>query len=66
MRCGLQVPNFPHDKMDMNARITKKYKEGKEHLIELSFTGDNQLGPHINGTAVMSLPTKGKKKGGKK
>ena len=66
MRCSLQVPNFPHDKMDMNARITKKYHQGKEHLIELSFAGDNQMGPHIAGTAVMSLPTRGKKKGGKK
>ena len=53
------MPNFPNDKMDMNARITKKYEEGGEHLIELSFNGDNQMGPHSNGTAIMSLPTRG-------
>ncbi len=66
MQCSLQVPNFPNDNLDMNARVRKKYKEGNEHLIELSFQGDNKLGPHIAGLAVMSLPTKGKKKGKKK
>ena len=60
MDIGLQVPNFPTpgNKMDMNARITKKYTEGQEHLIELDISGDNSMGPHIVGTAVMSLPTK--------
>ncbi len=62
MQISLQVPNFPEkdgNKMDMNARVTKKYEEGGEHLIELAFSGDNNLGPHIVGTAVMALPTKG-------
>jgi len=61
MNIGLQVPNFPTpgNKMAMNSRITKKYKEGNEHLIELAISGDNSLGPHIVGTAVMALPTKG-------
>ena len=60
IRIGLQVPNFPTEgnKMDMNARVTKKYKKDGENLIELSFAGDNCLGPHIVGTAVMALPSK--------
>jgi hypothetical protein len=61
MNIGLQVPNFPSpdNKMDMNARITKKYEEAGDHLIELDISGDNTLGPHIVGTAVMALPKKG-------
>ena len=61
MNIGLQVPNFPSpgNKMDMNARITKKYEEAGDHLIELAISGDNTLGPHIVGTAVMALPKKG-------
>ncbi len=61
MSIGLQVPCFPTEgnKLDMSARIVKKYKEGDEYLIDLVFSGDNQLGPHIVGQAVMSLPPKG-------
>ncbi|MBT4521227.1 MAG: acyl dehydratase [Halieaceae bacterium] len=55
----LSVPNFPNDNMAMNARITRKWEEGGEHLIELGFAGDNQMGPHAAGTAIMSLPKKG-------
>ncbi len=59
MSIKLSVPNFPKDKMDMNARITRKWKEGDAHLIEVAFSGDNQMGPHASGTAIISLPTRG-------
>ena len=61
LQVGLQVPNFPTEgnKMEMNARITKKYEEGGNHLIDLAITGDNNLGPHVVGTATMALPAKG-------
>lgn len=61
MQVGLQVPNFPTEgnKMDMNARIIKKYEEAGNHLIELEISGDNNLGPHVVGSATMALPTKG-------
>ena len=61
MQVGLQVPNFPTEgnKMDMNARITRKYEEAGNHLIELEISGDNNLGPHVVGSATMALPTKG-------
>lgn len=55
----LSVPNFPRDKMDMNARITRKWKEKGEHLIEVAFSGDNQMGPHAAGTAIIALPSRG-------
>lgn len=59
MSISLQVPNFPNDTLAMNARVTKKYEEGGEHLIDLEFSGDNKMGPHIAGKAVMALPTRG-------
>ena len=55
----LSVPNFPRDRMDMNARVTRKWQDKGEHLIEVAFSGDNQMGPHANGTAIISLPTRG-------
>ncbi|MBK7250976.1 MAG: acyl dehydratase [Gammaproteobacteria bacterium] len=55
----LSVPNFPRDRMDMNARITRKWEEKGEHLVEVAFNGDNQMGPHAAGTAIISLPTRG-------
>jgi len=59
MSISLQVPNFPNDTLVMSAAVTKKYEEGRDHLIELTFSGDNKMGPHIVGTAVMALPTRG-------
>lgn len=60
IKVDLQVPNFPTEgnKMDMNARVTRKYKDNKDCLIELEFSGVNQLGPHITGTATMKLPSR--------
>ncbi len=62
IKVSLQVPNFPEkegNKLDMNGRISKKYEEDGEYLIEVNFSGDNVLGPHIVGSAVMALPSKG-------
>jgi predicted lipoprotein len=59
MNASLVVPNFPGDNMVMNARIVKKWESAGEHLIELQYSGDNNMGPHISGTAIMCLPTRG-------
>jgi hypothetical protein len=59
MSISLQVPTFPNDTMAMSASVTKKYEEGGEHLIEVQFSGENKMGPHIVGTAVMALPSRG-------
>jgi len=58
MSINLQVPTFPNDTLAMSARVTRKFEEGGEHLIELQFSGDNKMGPHIVGTAVMALPSR--------
>lgn len=56
---SLAVPNFPGDRMTMFGRVTKKYKEGKDHLVEVNVVGENKLGPHVTATAVVALPTRG-------
>jgi acyl dehydratase len=58
LKIGLAVPNFPNDRMTMNGTIEKKWKEGKEHLVQIRVIGENQMGPHVTGTAIMALPTK--------
>jgi acyl dehydratase len=58
LKIGLAVPNFPNDSMTMNGTIEKKWKEGKEHLVQIRVIGENQMGPHVTGTAIMALPAK--------
>jgi predicted lipoprotein len=59
MTAGLQVPNFPDDEMVMSGKVIRKWEEGNEKLIEISYSGDNSMATHITGTAVMSLPARG-------
>jgi len=56
---SLAVPNFPNDKMRMNGKVTKKYKEGGLNLVEVTVVGENQLGPHVTSSGVLALPSKG-------
>lgn len=56
---NLAVPNFPGDRMRMNGTVTRKYKEAGANLVEVSVVGENNLGPHVTGTAVIALPAKG-------
>lgn len=58
LKIGLAVPNYPGDRMTLNGTIEKKWEEGGEHLVRIRVTGENKLGPHVTGTAVMALPTK--------
>lgn len=55
---SLAVPNFAGDEMRMNGKVTKKYKEGKQRLVEVTVVGENRMGPHVTGAAVIALPTK--------
>lgn len=58
MSINLSVPNFPEDSFSMNARIKKKWQQDGLNLILLEFAGDNGMGPHCAGTAVLSMPSK--------
>ncbi|HJX70063.1 MAG TPA: MaoC/PaaZ C-terminal domain-containing protein [Dehalococcoidia bacterium] len=54
---------FPGDKFVCKGKVTKKYVEGDKHLIECEIWAENPKGDRITpGTAVVALPSKGKKK----
>jgi acyl dehydratase len=56
---SLAVPNFPDDKLRMNGKVTKKYKDGGLNLVEVTVVGENKLGPHVTSSGVIALPSKG-------
>ena len=39
-------------------KVTKKYTEGDEHLVDLEYTLSVSAGFHAMGTATIALPTK--------
>ncbi len=55
---SLAVPNFPGDKLRLNGKVTKRYKDGALNLVEVTVVGENQLGPHVTGAATIALPSK--------
>ena len=56
---GLAVPNFPNDEMRLNGKVARKYEDGGQHLVEVTVVGENRMGPHVTGSAVIALPSKG-------
>ena len=58
LQIDLSVPNFPGDCMTLFGKVTRKYEEGGDFLIEVDIQGDNNMGPHVTGSAVMALPSK--------
>ena len=52
----LGVPSFPSDPLRFTGSVTKISEGGPgEGLLELTFTGANELGEHVIGTAIISL-----------
>ncbi|MFF5994602.1 hypothetical protein AAGS61_07560 [Lysinibacillus sp. KU-BSD001] len=52
----LAVPNYPNDTIVFSGRVTKKYEENDECLVEVEFAGKNNLGYHALGAGVVALP----------
>lgn len=52
----LAVPNYPGDKMTLNSQVTEKYEKDGDYLVEIAFYGENSLGYHALGKAVVALP----------
>ncbi|TET77031.1 MAG: hypothetical protein E3J42_00650 [Dehalococcoidia bacterium] len=57
IRLGATV--FPGDTLTSIGKITQKYTEGDQHLVDVDFNLSVAMGPHAWGTATMVLPTKG-------
>lgn len=56
---SLAVPNFPNDELRLNGKVTRKWEEGGQRLVEVTVVGENRMGPHVTGSAVIALPSKG-------
>lgn len=59
MTIKLGATVFPGDTLHSGAKITKKYTEGDQHLVDVDFNLTVPMGPHAWGTATMALPAKG-------
>jgi len=52
--------DFPDQELTCKGKVTKKYVENNEHLVELDIWTENPQGEKtITGSAVVSLPAKG-------
>ncbi|WP_182909829.1 MaoC family dehydratase [Microbispora sp. H13382] len=57
IKIRLGVPNYPGDTMTLTGTVTAKHDEGRR--VEIAVRGENGLGAHVTGTAVVRLPGKG-------
>ncbi len=52
----LGVPVFPGHTLTYTGTVTKAERAGDEGIVEIEFRATNELGEHVSGTAVLSLP----------
>lgn len=58
--CSYRGMDVPGDKLTCKGKVTKKYVEGDEHLVECEIWLENSQGQKTTpGTAVVALPSKG-------
>ena len=55
LKFRLMSPNTPGDTMAMHGKVVDKHIEGDDSLATIEFSGTNSLGPHVMGSAVLSL-----------
>ena len=51
LKIRLGAPNYPHDCMVMSGKV----EEANGSCIQVSFQGNNSLGPHLTGTAELEI-----------
>jgi MaoC like domain len=52
----LGVPVFPRSTLEFTGRVTGTRRDGDEGLVDIEFRATTDLGDHLTGTAVLSLP----------
>ncbi|MEN3538072.1 MaoC family dehydratase [Microbispora sp. ZYX-F-249] len=57
IKIRLGVPNYPGDTMTLTGTVTAKHDEDRR--VEIAVRGENGLGAHVTGIAVVRLPAKG-------
>ena len=56
LKIRLGAPNYPYDCMTMSGAVTDKREADGADIVEVSFRGQNSRGPHVTGTAELTLP----------
>lgn len=59
MTIKLGATVFPGDTLVSGGKVTRKYVEGDDHLVDVDFNLSVEMGPHAWGTVTMVLPTRG-------
>ena len=52
----LGVPVFPGHTLTYTGEVTSVAEEGDEQVVEVALRAVNELGEHVSGTAVLTLP----------
>lgn len=52
----LGVPGVPYKPLTFTGQVLSKKEENGECLVEVSVQGANEVGNHVTGTAVITLP----------
>ena len=52
----LGVPVFPGSTLTFTGRVTATSQEAGEQVLDIEFQAANELGNHLTGTAVLTLP----------
>lgn len=61
-KCGVRFTavTFPGDTVTCKGRVTRKYQEGSDNLVEMEVWAETQKGQKtVQGTAVAALPSRG-------
>jgi acyl dehydratase len=58
IKFGLGVPNYPGDHMVLTGRVEGAHEADGVQIVEVSYQGQNGLGPHVTGTAAVALSKK--------
>ena len=54
VRIRLGAPNYPYDTMTIVGEVTAT--DADDRSVEITVTGDNDLGTHVSGTVRLQLP----------
>ena len=52
----LGAPACPDDTMRFTGMVTRTERRGDQGVVEVALQGINRFGPHVTGTAVLTLP----------
>jgi acyl dehydratase len=54
----LGVPVFPGSTLTFTGTVTATSREGNEGTVDVGFRATNELGDHLTGTAMLTLPVR--------